>query len=225
MSLAFDTDGLSLAVGTSTAHCLLYDLRSRRPLAVKEHNYGLPVIDVWSRHDSSDTITGSGLGGLTGDGAAAGRTIANIETPADINDICVAHDSRGDSGLVLAAGEQSRVMAYYVPALGPAPRWCSFLDSLTEELEEETGATVYEDYKFVTHDEVADLGIENLVGTPLLRGYMHGFFMDANLHRRMRDVSQPFAYAEWHKKRLQEKVEEKRQSRIALRQKVREQGR
>lgn len=61
---------------------------------------------------------------------------------------------RGDSGLVLMAAEQSRVLSYYVPSLGPAPRWCSFLDVLTEELEEEGEASVYEDYKFVTAAEV-----------------------------------------------------------------------
>lgn len=46
------------------------------------------------------------------------------------------------------------MLSYYVPALGPAPRWCSFLDVLTEELEEEQEASVYEDYKFVTKAEV-----------------------------------------------------------------------
>ena len=40
------------------------------------------------------------------------------------------------------AAEQSRVLSYYVPALGPAPRWCSFLDVITEELEEEDSSTV-----------------------------------------------------------------------------------
>lgn len=34
------TDGLSLAVGTSTGHTLLYDLRSPTPLAVKDQGYG-----------------------------------------------------------------------------------------------------------------------------------------------------------------------------------------
>ncbi len=64
--------------------------------------------------------------------------------------------ARGDSGLLLMATEQSRVLSYYVPALGPAPRWCSFLDVLTEELEEEQEASVYEDYKFVTTAEVRE---------------------------------------------------------------------
>jgi hypothetical protein len=47
---------------------------------------------------------------------------------------------------------------FYVPSLGPAPRWASFLDSLTEELEESRTATVYDDYKFITKEELFELG-------------------------------------------------------------------
>lgn len=53
-----------------------------------------------------------------------------------------------DSGLVFVAAEQPKVLSYFIPALGTAPHWCSFLDNLAEELEEEKGG-VYEDYKFV----------------------------------------------------------------------------
>ena len=52
---------------------------------------------------------------------------------------------------------------FYVPSIGPAPRWASFLDSLTEELEESSTATVYDDYKFVTLQELQDLGLDHLV--------------------------------------------------------------
>ena len=34
------------------------------------------------------------------------------------------------------------------------------------------GASIYEDYKFLVRDEIESLGMENLVGTRLLRGYM-----------------------------------------------------
>jgi len=39
-------DGLSYAVGTSTGHTLLYDIRSARPFATKDQGYGLPVKKV-----------------------------------------------------------------------------------------------------------------------------------------------------------------------------------
>jgi hypothetical protein len=39
------------------------------------------------------------------------------------------------------------VQAYFIPSLGPAPKWCSFLENLTEELEESANPTVYDDYR------------------------------------------------------------------------------
>lgn len=34
------------------------------------------------------------------------------------------------------------------------------------------------------HRQVEELGVSNLIGTPLLRGYMHGYFMDMKLYTR-----------------------------------------
>jgi len=45
-----------------------------------------------------------------------------------------------------------------VQSIGPAPRWCSFLDNLTEELEEDPEPVVYDDYKFVTTKNLEELG-------------------------------------------------------------------
>lgn len=45
-ALSSRPDGLSYAVGTSTGHTLLYDIRSARHLAVKDQGYGLPVKKV-----------------------------------------------------------------------------------------------------------------------------------------------------------------------------------
>jgi ribosome biogenesis protein ENP2 len=42
-ALASRSDGLSYAVGTSTGHTLLYDIRSTRPFALKDQGYGLPI--------------------------------------------------------------------------------------------------------------------------------------------------------------------------------------
>jgi hypothetical protein len=40
-----------------------------------------------------------------------------------------------------------KIQAYFIPSLGPAPRWCHFLEGLTEELEE-AAPTVYDDYRW-----------------------------------------------------------------------------
>ena len=202
-ALKFDSDGLTLGVGTSTGNCLLYDLRSARPLHTKEHQYGLPIIDV-SFHNTSRHVLSTDRKLVKiweRDEPSTGKILTNIETPADINAVHVVQDRRGPSGLIMLAGEQSRVMTYFIPQLGPAPRWASFLEGLTEELEEETNQTVWEDFKFVTRAEVEELGATALIGTPQLRGYMHGFFVEMKLYSKLRAVSRPFEYEEHRKKR------------------------
>eukprot|EP01038_Epipyxis_sp_PR26KG_P005677 gene5677-7836_t len=216
----FDTDGITFCVGTSIGEVLIYDIRSSKPIYTKEHQYGLPIVNltyhntgsikhiistdrkvikIWERNTSS-----------------MGKVLTNIETTADVNDMLVVEDQRGQSGLIMAGGEQSRVMTYFVPQLGPAPRWCSFLEGLTEELEETSGNNVYEDYKFVTKQELEDLGASGLIGTPMLRGYMHGFFIDVKLFNKLRAVSKPFEYEEHRKKKITEKIEANRKSRISI---------
>lgn len=39
-----------------------------------------------------------------------------------------------------------KVHVHFIPSLGPAPAWCSFLEGLTEEMEEAAPA-VYDDYR------------------------------------------------------------------------------
>lgn len=52
-----------------------------------------------------------------------------------------------------------------VQSLAPAPKWCAYLDSITEELEEEAQPAVYDDYKFVTRAELQALGVDHLIGS------------------------------------------------------------
>ena len=45
-ALRFDPGGLQLAAGTSSGLVGLWDLRSRRPLLVKDHMYGDAIRDI-----------------------------------------------------------------------------------------------------------------------------------------------------------------------------------
>jgi hypothetical protein len=66
---------------------------------------------------------------------AQGKILTNIEPPAEINDVSLAHVHRPtmpsmvtpmpapDSGLIMIAGESERVMTFFVPELGMAPKW------------------------------------------------------------------------------------------------------
>jgi ribosome biogenesis protein ENP2 len=59
-ALASRSDGLSYAVGTSTGHTLLYDIRTIKPFAIKDQGYGLPLKKV-SWIDGGSRMAGDGL--------------------------------------------------------------------------------------------------------------------------------------------------------------------
>jgi ribosome biogenesis protein ENP2 len=59
-ALSSKADGLSYAVGTSTGHTLLYDIRAARPFSIKDQGYGLPIQNVhWLQGGSK--MSGHGL--------------------------------------------------------------------------------------------------------------------------------------------------------------------
>lgn len=118
--------------------------------------------------------------------------------------------------MLLLANETQKMQTYYIPSLGPAPFWCSFLDNLTEELEELNYDIIYDDYKFVTEKELNELDLAHLKGTNLLRAYMHGYFMDIRLYRKARDVIKPFEFEQYKKQKIREKIEEEAVSRIQV---------
>ena len=124
--------------------------------------------------------------------------------------------------------------------MGPGPKWCSFLDNLTEELEANptsTGAlhsilcrpfyflffltlaldlVVYDDYKFVTKQELDSLGLSNLVGTNVLRAYMHGYFMDIRLYTKAKLITEPFNFEEFKQRKIKEKLDKDRENRTRV---------
>jgi ribosome biogenesis protein ENP2 len=139
-----------------------------------------------------------------------GSPFTSIEPPLDVNDVCPVPET----GLIFVANEGRPMHTYYIPQLGPAPRWCSFLDNLTEEMEENPTQTTYDNYKFVTRKELAALGLDKLVGTNVVKTYMHGYFIDVRLYEQARLIANPFAYDEYREKKIKEKIEKERESRI-----------
>lgn len=137
----------------------------------------------------------------------------------------------------MLANEGIQMNAFYIPQLGPAPRWCSFLDNITEEMEDQTGRSVYEDYKFVERGELARyvldafrpsvifeltvchhrLGLDHLVGTPALKPYMHGYFLSLKLYDAARVIANPYVHAEHRDKVIKAKIEKLSESRIRAR--------
>ncbi|XP_030054726.1 LOW QUALITY PROTEIN: nucleolar protein 10 [Microcaecilia unicolor] len=202
---------LHMAVGTSTGQVLLYDLRSNHPLIVKDHQYGLPIKSI-QFHDPLELIISADSRIMKMWNKDTGKIFTSIEPEHDLNDVCLYPNS----GMLFTANEAPKMSIYYIPALGPAPRWCSFLDNLTEELEENPESTVYDDYKFVTRTDLENLGLTHLIGSPLLRAYMHGFFIDIRLYHKVKAMVNPFAYEEYRKEKIRQKIEETRAQRVQV---------
>lgn len=136
----------------------------------------------------------------------------SIEASTEFNNLCVVPKT----GLFFIANENTKIQTYYIPSLGPAPRWASFLDSLTEELEESNSENIYDDYKFVTKQELENLGLDHLIGTNLLRAYMHGYFIDVRLYKKAKSVADPFEFEEYRKKKIRETIEKERVNRVQV---------
>ncbi|KDP21176.1 hypothetical protein JCGZ_21647 [Jatropha curcas] len=216
-ALEFDEDGgFLMAVGSSTGKVLLYDLRSSHPIRVKDHRYGSPILDIkWHRTLNCERdkliTTDNHIVRIwdpeTGDG------MTSIEpTAGSINDICVFKNS----GLMLLALECSQIPSYYIPSLGPAPKWCADLENTTEQLEEKPEMSIYDDYKFLTKEDLEKLNLTNLIGTNLLRAYMHGFFIDYRLYKKAKAWADPFAYETYMEQQKREKLEAEFGRRITL---------
>ncbi|KAG7089885.1 hypothetical protein E1B28_011519 [Marasmius oreades] len=209
-------DGLSYAIGTSTGHTLLYDIRATKPFAEKDQGYGLPVTSLtWIEGGSKMAGDGMILSAdkkviKIWDRASPSTNFCSITPANDLNHV----NHIPGSGLLLTANEGIQMATYFVPQLGPAPRWASFLENITEEMEDGTSRNVYEDYKFVERTELARLGLDHLIGTPALKPYMHGYFVSLKLYDTARVIANPFAYAEHREKVIREKMDKLSETRI-----------
>lgn len=207
----FHKDGLSFAAGTNTGHCLLYDLRSKLPVLTKDQGYSQSIRSIqWVECGESTKLVSADSTIIKIWDRIDGKPFTSIEPSVGINDVCLVPDS----GMILTANEGISMYAFYVPQLGQAPKWCRFLDNITEELEENTSQAVYDNYKFITRKELTALGIDHLIGTNVVRSYMHGFFIDLRLYDQARLIANPFIYEEHRQKAINEKIEKDRESRI-----------
>lgn len=220
-TLRFDeNEGFLLAVGTSLGQVLLFDLRSSFPIHIKDHMYGTPIVDLKWHESLSSTkrhIISADHRVVRIWDPDTGEAMTNLEPPAGvINDICVVRNS----GLMFMALDSPQIPAYFIPTLGPAPRWCSYLENLTEELEEEGHNVIYDDFKFVTKEDLEKLNLNNLIGTNLLHAYMHGYFIDYRLFNKAKSMVDPFAYETYRQKRIQEKLDAGRATRITIKRRL-----
>lgn len=227
--LQFKRSGLQLATGSSAGLIHLYDLRSPVPFLRKDQGYGYPIQDLIylepsSRYEGQSTEPKL----LSADkriikiwNERDGTPWTSVEPAVDLHSVAWCKDS----GMLLTANEGRQQHAFFIPQLGTAPKWCSFLDNLVEELAEDPNdpnaftrqraGEVYDNYKFLTLQQLESLNLSHLVGTTtLLRPYMHGYFVAQRLYEEAKLIADPFIWEEQRVKRVREKIEGERESRI-----------
>ncbi|KAJ4845664.1 hypothetical protein Tsubulata_003551 [Turnera subulata] len=220
-ALQFDEDGgFLMAVGSSCGKVLLYDMRSSHPIRVKDHMYGSPILDIrWHRTPNSDRqkiITTDNHVVRIWD-PEMGDGMTSIEpTAGKINDICVIQNT----GLILLALDSGQIPSYFIPSLGPAPKWVPDLENLTEEMEEGSQTTIYDNYKFLTKEELETLNLTHLIGTNYLRACMHGFFINYGLYKKVKATVDPAGFEKYIEQWKQEKLEKQRSGRITLKKRL-----
>jgi ribosome biogenesis protein ENP2 len=234
-ALEYDSSGLTIATGSSNGLIYLFDLRSPVPLLKKDQGYGYPIQTLTfltSRTSTRDQISEPKI--LSADkriikiwDVRDGTPWTSVEPAVDINSVAWCKDS----GMILTANEGRQQHAFFIPQLGPAPKWCSFLDNLVEEMAEDPNdpnafanpkaGEIYDNYKFLTQQQLAALNLDHLIGkTNLLRPYMHGFFVAQRLYEEARLIANPDIFEEQRAKRIKEKIDEERESRIRGQKKV-----
>ncbi|KJZ73231.1 hypothetical protein HIM_07428 [Hirsutella minnesotensis 3608] len=218
-ALDFSSSGLSLATGSSSGMVQLFDLRRPVPLLRKDHGYGFPVKKLIHMTNSSQEkkIMSADKRIIKLWDELTGDPWTSVEPVVDINDVAWCRNT----GMLLTANEGKQQHAFFIPQLGPAPKWCSFLDNMVEEMAEEVHAETYDNYKFLTVPELKQLSLAHLVGkTNLLRPYMHGYFVASKLYEQAKLIANPYAWEEERMKRVKDKVEKERASRIRGSKKV-----
>ncbi|CAG7971868.1 unnamed protein product [Penicillium salamii] len=164
-ALDFNRSGMSLGTGSSNGLIHLYDLRSPVPYQMKDQGYGFAVHTLQFLEQSSATQAATMEPKLL---SADKRIIklwdiednmpwTSVEPAVDIKSVAWCKDS----GMLLTANEGRQQHSFFVPQLGPAPKWCSFLDNLVEEMAEDpndpnafkaTQSAAYPGYTMVNKD-------------------------------------------------------------------------
>jgi len=202
--ISFHNDGMLYAFGTSTGQCFLSDLRFPKPIITKNHQYGFPIL---SPIFHAGKILSADRQQVKIWDPQSNKHFTTLEPDYPINDITVS------GGIIMLACDAPQIQSYYMPTLAPAPKWANHLDGIVEELTEEA-TSAYENFKFITREEINSLGLRHMIGTPKLKAHLHGYFMDARLYGKIRAITDPFAYERWKKERAEQKVANKMKSRI-----------
>lgn len=208
-SIKFNHGGITFATGTSSGEIFLFDIRSQYPLKILDHKYGLPIKKI-EFHKSAKKIYTSDREIIKIWNQDEFSIFSSINPEPKINDFCI--DS--NNGISFVAVEDIRVQAHFIPAVGPAPKWCISLESITEELGKKIEKNIYTDYNFITREDLKELGLDMLLGSPFLKVYMHGFFIHNKLYKQINQINSKDIYKNYLKSKIKKEIKKKRSNKV-----------
>ncbi|KAL4470292.1 hypothetical protein ABPG74_011903 [Tetrahymena malaccensis] len=212
----FDSSGLVMGVGSEKGLVRLYDIRYDAPLIEIKHHYKMPINTI-KFHEKTRNVLSSNERVIKVNNKDNGKVYTSIEPNSGINRFTIVPNS----GLILVAQEEPRIGTYFLPQLDNAPKWCNFLENITEELEETQSTLVYDEFKFLSYEDLETLKATNLLGTPMLKPHLHGYLMHMKLYNKLKTKADVFNFQEYKQKEVAKKLEESNKSRlIAQPQKV-----
>ncbi|KAI3381223.1 hypothetical protein SNEBB_002700 [Seison nebaliae] len=207
-------NGMNLCVGLDNGKVLLYDIRMERPLLIKDHHYDMPIKQCHYYTSPTDEKYVLSLDEkiLRIWDESTGTNLCNIESEAKLNDFQIYQNC----GLIFMANDDERMKSFYIPKLGAAPSWCSFVDDVIDDLEKVEESIVTSNYKFVTREDLIELNLLHLIGTDLLRVYMHGYFLPLHIYKKALNITNPVQLEKIEKEKIQKKIEEERRERARM---------
>lgn len=200
---------LLYAVGTVNGVVDIFDMRYPKAVISIKHQYREAINGI-KYHEKSRNLITSSKKIVKINNLDNGKLFTNIEPSDEIN----ALELSPSSGLLFLASESVRIGTYFIPALDSAPQWCHYIENLTEELEEEMTSKVYDEYKFVSMEELEVLEAGGLIGSKLVKPYLSGFLMKYKVYEKLVEEKDPFRFERYRKERMEKKMEEKMRSRI-----------
>ena len=190
-----------LSLGTANGHISTFDLRYPKPLYTIKHPYKKPIHTI-KYHQSSESLITVDKKMIKFTNIKTGELISNVEANNDINDFEICPGT----GMFFTANESPKLEIYFAPKIGNAPQWCSFLEKITEELEENNNTSLSADKKFLDMKNLEELSCTNLIGTKFLTPYMHGYFMDMKMYKKLKALIEPFNYEKFLENKKQESM-------------------
>jgi len=72
----------------------------------------------------------------------------------------------------------------------------------------------------LTKVELEKLEATHLIGTPALRAYMHGYFMELRAYQKLVAAVNPFEYEKYRSELIQRKIKDSTEKRISVKNKT-----